>query len=305
MKQLPALEPLPTDIGERWQPDGNIRAFIFDIYGTLLISASGDIDQAAFSNRSAERALHAANIEIRDDKAANRQETLQGLLNDFRRTIENEHNKQRQEGIPHPEIIATDIWRRVLKEYHRAQKLIISKHSDINVFTFLFELMSNPVYPMPGMKQVLQKLHEKGLPLGIVSNAQFYTPMIMNHFLEGTFQETNTVEYFDPRLTVYSYQEGRSKPDPVLFRKIAERLHHYYGIRAENALYIGNDMYKDIWTATKAGFRTALFAGDRRSLRLREGHHEVGNLQPDFIIRELSTLLKIIEKPHSLRWDNY
>jgi len=31
-------------------------------------------------------------------------------------------------------------------------------------------------------------------------------------------------------------------------------------------LYVGNDMLNDIWTATEAGCRTVLFAGDQRSL---------------------------------------
>ena len=35
---------------------------------------------------------------------------------------------------------------------------------------------------MPGMKEVIHKLAGKGLPLGIISNAQFYTPVILNFF---------------------------------------------------------------------------------------------------------------------------
>ena len=46
--------------------------------------------------------------------------------------------------------------------------------------------------------------------------------------------------------------------------------------------------------AGKAGFKTALFAGDMRSLRLRRDDPEVENIKPDFIIDDLAQLLDIL-----------
>jgi putative hydrolase of the HAD superfamily len=50
-------------------------------------------------------------------------------------------------------------------------------------------------------------------------------------------------------------------------------------------------MLNDISTASAAGCRTALFAGDRRSLRLREGENTV---EPDMIITGLTELESLI-----------
>ena len=294
LDKLNKLDPIPTDTSEHWRPDPTIRACIFDIYGTLIISASGDIDQAEFSSQSLEMALEKAHIELQASDDQSRQIILEKLLKDFRRAIEKEHNRVKKRGIPHPEIIITDIWRRILKQYHKEQKIRITKHSEIKIYTFLFELMSNRIYPMPYMKQVLDQLSQSAMPLGIISNAQFYTPMIMNHFLEAPMSETTHIRHFEPRLSIYSYQAGRSKPDVYLFHILTERLENHYGIKPEEALFVGNDMYKDIWPASQAGLKTALFAGDRRSLRLRQNQAEVKNLQPEFIIKDLRSIPGIL-----------
>ncbi|MCL1812348.1 MAG: hypothetical protein FWG29_02365, partial [Treponema sp.] len=59
-------------------------------------------------------------------------------------------------------------------------------------------------------------------------------------------------------------------------------------------LYIGNDMKNDITGAAGEGFTTALFAGDRRSLRLREDDPACAGKRPDMVLRDLQTLEKAL-----------
>jgi putative hydrolase of the HAD superfamily len=49
-------------------------------------------------------------------------------------------------------------------------------------------------------------------------------------------------------------------------------------------------MLSDMYGADKAGFQCVLFAGDSRSLRLREEDPLVRGLRPSRIIRELGEL---------------
>ena len=56
-------------------------------------------------------------------------------------------------------------------------------------------------------------------------------------------------------------------------------------------LYVGNDMLNDIYPAAKAGFKTALFAGDSRSLRLRKDKPKCKYLSADIVITDLIQLL--------------
>jgi putative hydrolase of the HAD superfamily len=50
-------------------------------------------------------------------------------------------------------------------------------------------------------------------------------------------------------------------------------------------------MLNDIYPARKAGFTTALFAGDKRSLRLRQDDPRCANISADLVITDLYQLL--------------
>jgi putative hydrolase of the HAD superfamily len=66
------------------------------------------------------------------------------------------------------------------------------------------------------------------------------------------------------------------------------------GIAGEQAAFIGNDMRNDIAPAHAAGLQTVLFAGDARSLRLRQDDPCCRDLQPDLRITHLNQLASFI-----------
>ena len=53
-------------------------------------------------------------------------------------------------------------------------------------------------------------------------------------------------------------------------------------------------MRNDILPASQIGFRTALVATDRRSLRLREGDPSVAHVTPDLVVTNLSDLVDCV-----------
>jgi len=61
-----------------------------------------------------------------------------------------------------------------------------------------------------------------------------------------------------------------------------------------SVVYLGNDMLNDMYPAQVIGFQTALFAGDARSLRLREDRSVCRNLKPGFVITDLRQLIDYI-----------
>ena len=129
-------------------------------------------------------------------------------------------------------------------------------------------------------------MRRQGLVLGLVSNAQFYTPL-MFHALLG---ESLTTLGFDPSACAFSYQMHEAKPSTGIFQRALEALAVQQGIRPAQTLYVGNDMLKDIWPAHRLGCRTVLFAGDRRSLRLREHDERCASVKPDYVINDLRLL---------------
>jgi len=203
--------------------------------------------------------------------------------------------KQQQESpYPYPEVDILKVWKDLIVQYQE-KGIIKSNDYQLKQLAFHFELLSNNVFPMPGMKKIITALNNRGMPLGIVSNAQFYSPMLMNYFLNNELVEGANITCFDPDISIYSYKEGRSKPDTFLYEKLAASLEKKYQLSPAEVLYIGNDMLKDIYPAKQIGFKTVLFAGDKRSLRLREDDKRVRQKKPDYVIEQLDQILEIIE----------
>ncbi len=278
------LEPQPTHLSERVIPLPKIKVVLFDIYGTLFISGTGDISIAReMSNQQAladalEFAGFSGKLEDAGQKGSAR------LLQAIRQT----HAERRKRGIECPEVDIREEWEKVLTSL-KQENLIQGELSPDSVLRVCveYEYRVNPVWPMPDAGSVLKALREKNILLGIVSNAQFYTLLLFPAFLGKPHSELG----FEPDACVWSYELSEAKPSINLFQRLVMQLQLQYGIVPEKILYVGNDMLNDIWTAAQLGLKTALFAGDQRSLRLREHDPRCSTLEPDLIITKLSQLL--------------
>ncbi len=272
-KYIRPLKPIPTSLTAAGHFNHGIRCVLFDIYGTLFISASGDISLAKQNSPQMEKIkLLLANYEI--DK------TPRALLNELHRTIEARHAELHGQGVEFPEVKIDRIWRQVLQT---------DDLGSISQFAAEFEIISNPVYPMPNLSDLLSTCRQHGLLMGIISNAQFYTPCLFNWFLDSDPANLG----FSPDLIFYSYIFAMAKPSPALFEMAAEKLKEKE-IQPASVLYIGNDMLNDIYPAQKTGFKTALFAGDERSLRLRTADPRCRDLTPDLVLTDLGQLARMI-----------
>jgi putative hydrolase of the HAD superfamily len=287
------MKPVPTHLKPFVKKDPSIKAFIFDVYGTLLISASGDIDESVLSTENLVKAFSAADIQI-GRKVPDKVALMAEILEEFKQSVRDFHNQERTEEKPYPEIDILQLWERIITRHQKKNHFIFSGPLCIKCFTFVFEVLSNRIYPMPGMIELLEQLASRQVPLGILSNAQFYTPVILNFFLNKSISENEAVIPFDPDLTVFSYKYMRSKPDQFLFELVKKQCNLKYGLFADEILFVGNDMFRDIYPAFTAGFKTALFAGDTKSLRLRQEKPELKKIVPDFIVTDLIQLLTIL-----------
>jgi len=272
-RYIAPLEPLPVDALPSGGPAFPVDCFLFDVYGTLFISASGDIGLAEKSRhplKKMESLLKRYQLKV----------DAQDLGPAFRREVALVHARKHREGIHWPEVVVEEVWQALLslQEVDTARR-----------FALEYELLTNPVWPMPGLQALLAAIRGAGIPMGIISNAQFYTPLLFDWFCSTDPEGLG----FDPDLVCFSYRMGEAKPSPRLFNTIREALDKR-GLAPQRTLYLGNDMAKDVLPASRAGFRTALFAGDRRSLRLHADDPQYRDLAPDLVIRELEDLTALI-----------
>ena len=169
-----------------------------------------------------------------------------------------------------------------------AKKWIECEQSgDIEAYIIDYECRVNPTQSMPHLLTTLQAIHERGLIMSIISNAQFYTQYLFEAWAEHSIESLN----FSHTCNVWSYQELIAKPSAQLYAIAAERLLKHHAIDASEVLYIGNDLRNDVWPAQVVGFKTALFAGDDRSLRRREDDPDCAHVRPDIVLTDLEQIL--------------
>jgi putative hydrolase of the HAD superfamily len=196
------MSPLPTRVDARIEPLEGIRAVLFDVYGTLVISGCGDIGLTAEASAADpfRGAWSAAGLDAGALPTGGH-----GLLAEL---IHADHAQSRARGVDHPEVDILAIWRRLL-----VQRGLSATERVLRRLALEYELRTNPVWLMPGLADVIRKLRARGLVLGVVSNAQFYTPLMLEAFLGQPLQKLG----FDPDCCAWSYRQGVAKPSQSVY----------------------------------------------------------------------------------------
>ncbi len=273
------MKPEPCDMEARLSELPDVRCVLFDVYGTLVISGSGDVGTAGAvdQQKALDESLAACGIALPDGAtlAADR----------ITAVIREHHARAKEEGVEYPEVDILEIWSEVLSGagVRKADRETLKR------LAIEYDSRINPVWPMPGMEDVLSALRERNMRMGIVSNAQFYTPLMFPAFTGKTCAELG----FKEEVCVWSWRYREGKPSKNLYRNALSVLDEW-GIQSSDVLYVGNDMRNDIWPSSELGCRAALFAGDRRSLRLREDDPNCRDVTPDLVLTALPQLLECL-----------
>ena len=281
--QKKEMDPVPTNISSHLPVNNTIKAVLFDIYGTLFISDSGDIGTSKSNSTSEifEKSISAAGYNVIKKDCGNYYKHL------YESTINKSHYDSRKSGIENPEVDIISIWDDVISILIKENRISGKKTIEsLIILAAEYEARSNNTYPMPYLLNTLEFLKNKGIILGIISNAQFYTPFLFNLYLNKSLSDLG----FEPSLCIFSYLTGYAKPSLYPFNIAGDILNKEYNIKKESTLFLGNDMLNDILTAYKVGFKPILFAGDKRSLRLRKDNEECRKYKP---YGTITTLLQL------------
>lgn len=279
------LAPLPTGATAVVDPLPGIRVVAFDFYGTLFVSASGDIDPAREQPALMEAALPSAGFALQGPAAGR---TTLDLLN---ASIRKHHEERKQQDVTYPEVDIRECWQDVLsglaEQGHLAGTIDDGSAARVAIE---YECRANPVWPMPGLDRVLAHLNHRGLLLGMISNAQFYTPLIFEALTGQSLHRAG----WNPDLLVWSFDRREAKPSRGLFDQFMAQAQRSGPFEPAQVLFVGNDMLKDMLPAHQAGMRTALFAGDGRSLRERKDDPRCRDIRPERVLTDLRQLEQIL-----------
>jgi len=270
LQYIQPISPISSCVKPAGNLKKNIKCILFDIYGTLFVSSSGDI---SISRKKSVKQLQVKNLLEKYKIYSDPNQISSELFYQ----IEKKHEELRKNGVDFAEVEIDKIWQNVCKDLGA---------DTAKYFAAEYEMIVNPVYPMPFLNQVIDECKSLNLLMGIISNAQFYTKYLFEWFLDRDLQELG----FETELIFFSYKLGYAKPSVYLFNLAANKIKDM-GIDKNSVLYVGNDMLNDIYPAKKVGFSTALFAGDKRSLRLRNKDVRCKEMKPDIVITDLNQLI--------------
>lgn len=211
------------------------HAVIFDIYRTILDVGPAPADaEAQWAAWWCERLGGAARLTLGELRAATEA------------AVAREHAAARAMGIAFPEVDWAAILRVALPE---VAALDAAGQAE---FAFRHSALGHTVRAMAGAAAVLRALRERGVVLGVASNAQPYTLRELDEALAGTGAER---AWFEPALCFWSFDHGYSKPDPHVFRVLTARL-RARGIAPDETLMVGDRADNDIAPARAQGWQT-------------------------------------------------
>jgi putative hydrolase of the HAD superfamily len=240
----------------------DIRALIFDINGTLIDIETDERMEQAY--RAIGHFLTYQGIKLRRGEVLNLY--FQIMKEQFARNTE-----------AYPEFDVVAIWREVLERHASDFTRSLPSEKLRQMPLFLAELhrgiSRKRLSLFPQVQEVLNQLKTR-YRLAVVSDAQ-------SAYALPELRALGLHEYFDPIIISGDY--GYRKPDARLFQKALDHLQ----IRPDQAVFIGNDCYRDIFGSRQLGMKTVLF-------RHLQDITCPNDAEPDYIIREFPELTRAV-----------
>ncbi len=116
-----------------------------------------------------------------------------------------------------------------------------------NIFELYLEVFKNSVQALPFAVDVLKTLHQRGYPIGIITNGGSIEQ-------RRKLKEMKLEEYLQPKLIFISEEVGVNKPNLEIFNKAQVAS----GSQPENILYVGDTFTHDIQPARSLNWQTML-----------------------------------------------
>lgn len=238
------------------------KAVLFDLNGTLINIWTDETDNNLY--RTVANFLSSHDVAISPEC--------------FReRYYEIMREQRHQSGFEFPEFDVVAIFDRLIEEYQREPLADASAIATTAAEIFRAASMVR-LETYPRVHEILQELQQKYL-LAAVSDAQ-------RIWEDAEMRRLDLAKFFP--VCIISSDARFRKPTPELFQTALARL----GVEPEDAVFVGNDMFRDVFGAGQLGMKTVFFKSN-------QGDHEFRGRDSDYIIyrfEELKQALEFLEK---------
>uniref|UniRef100_A0A7C4QX47 HAD family hydrolase n=1 Tax=Schlesneria paludicola TaxID=360056 RepID=A0A7C4QX47_9PLAN len=290
----------PVNAAPYTKPLPGIRAVAWDIYGTLLRISDGEL---LFVHPQAMRMEVALDKTIQEFNMWHSMSRKPGapweyMLQLYQRTYDELRLAGSGRKGDLTEVDAAQLWRRILgkleqKEYQYDEAFYGDLDELSAKIAYFFHASLQGCEAEAGALEVLLSLFHQGLPQGVIADGQCFTllQLLRGLLAQGTLPAGSRL--FLPELMTLSYQEGIRKPSKSLYLKAAERFESR-GVSPGEVLYVSARLRDDLAVAKSVGFRTALYAGDKVSLRASAADLKDPAVKPDRLMTELTHIREIL-----------
>jgi putative hydrolase of the HAD superfamily len=236
----------------------DLRAILFDINGTLIdIETDEGMEEVyrAIGHFLLYQGIFMRRWEVRDLY-------FQVMKEQFAASTEK-----------YPEFNVVEVWRESLRRRGVGEEKLT--HLALVIAQLQRGVARKRLKCFPGAAEALERLKQR-YPLAAVSDAQ-------TAYAVPELRAVGLDQYLDP--IVVSGDYGFRKPDARLFQAALDQLH----VQPEQAIFVGNDRYRDILGAHQLGMRTILFAPAGSSSPAQS------QVEPDYILYTLADLPQAVD----------
>ena len=277
-------------------PLTGIKAVTWNVYGTLLTISDGQLllqhPQAIRMQVAMEKTIHEFNMWSSMTRRPG--EPWEYFLPKYNSAVEDARLAGGCLKGDFPEVNSALVWGKLLemlsqKDYAYDENLYGDWDELAEKVSFFFQLCLQGIQGATSALRVVKEIAAAGLQQGLLAESQPFTLAQLLQGLEGQGRLPPLSEVFAPGCLVLTHELGVRKPSVSLFRHSRERFAEL-NVEPEQILYVSSRLADDLAVAKQFGFRTALFAGDKLSLKASAAECKDPALKPDRLLTKLDQI---------------
>jgi FMN phosphatase YigB (HAD superfamily) len=276
-----------------------VRCVLWDVYGTLLRIAGGELWFEHPQPFVMDVALDKTIQEFKMWGSMSRKPGQPAeYLKQIYRQVFLEQRSVPGGGERHPEIASERLWEAIVKKLlQKDYRFDAGFYGSLNEFTrkvaYFFHASLQGTACHLGAAAALKHVAGKGLTQGLLGDGQCFTTVQLQRGLAAQDPEARLERLLTDGVSVLSCEVRARKPSDRLFRQALSNLTGR-AIAAAEVLHVGCRVEKDLVAARRLGLRTALFAGDRESLQATAEQLKDPHVRPDVLLTELSQIAEVV-----------
>jgi FMN phosphatase YigB (HAD superfamily) len=280
-------------------PLPEVRAVLWNVYGTLLRIAGGELwfehPQEFVMNVALDKTIQEFKMwSSMSRKPGQPAEYMKQLYE----SVLIEHRAVPGGTEKYPEVPSDRVWEALIKKlFQKDYKFDATFFGSLNEFSrkvayfFHASLQGTACYKYAA--DALRLVSEKRIKQGLLADGQCFTRVQLQRGLSVQDNSVVLDKVLDKDLIFLSYDIRGCKPSERLFRHALTALAKQ-GLEPQEVLHVGTNISRDLVPARRLGMRTALFARDRTSLQASAEQLKEPSSRPDVLVTKLSQIADIL-----------